>query len=314
MAPERLLNRPQDHRVDLFALGTVMWEMLTGRRLFYGKSDEEKMRLLLEKAIPPPSSIRPEVPPILDAIVAKALERDPEQRYASGQIMADDLEAVLADVKYHSRMLPALLTELFGSSPSAAHVAMSLIPPEFLTVEATPAAAPAPADTGTEDGATPAGGAPAEAASVTATATTASGTPIRNKKVLLVAAAATMVAMAGVGAALAARSSGRTPPELTLQRTGAAAAPIARPALVVDPPAPEPATIDPTTMPSATGTSDEPVPSAAAKPLRQPAARRAIPGRTAGKVSSGRISRGLSIDPFAEAAAPRIKESAPGLK
>lgn len=312
MAPERLLNAPQDHRVDLFALGTVMWEMLTGRRLFYGKSDEEKMHLLLEKPVPPPSSVRPEVPPALDAIVAKALERDPEQRYASGQILADDLEVVLSEVKYHSRMLPALLTELFGSSPSAAHMAMSAIPPELLTVEPTPTASPLPArvaesegetNGGATPGMTPTGAALAEGAT---TATTAPGVMIRSKRVLLVTAAATMVAIAGVGAALAARSSSRTASELTSQGAGTLEAPVMRPALVVDPPAPEPPIAASDTTPSPGGSAEGSLQPATAKPGRQPAARRAVPGRPTAKVATGRIARGLSIDPFAEAAAPRV--------
>jgi serine/threonine-protein kinase len=138
LAPERLGlggngNEPKlDGRIDLFSLGTVLWEVLAGRRLFQGKTDADKLRAVLERPIPPPSSLRGDVPPRLDEIVLKALERDRDKRYLTGQALADDLEELAIDTKYQSRMLPMLLQDLFGVGGSRSHVAISALPPELL--------------------------------------------------------------------------------------------------------------------------------------------------------------------------------------
>jgi serine/threonine-protein kinase len=115
-APERLRQDPLDRRSDLFSLGIVLWEMLTGRRLFRGSDEVETMKNVIGAEVPPPSRLRPEVPAALDAIVLRALARDPAERYQTAQEMADHLEEVLAESKYHSKMLPSLLRELFGNS------------------------------------------------------------------------------------------------------------------------------------------------------------------------------------------------------
>ena len=114
VAPERIKNEPLDGRVDLFGLGVVLWEMLAGRRLFRGKSELETLNNVLEMQVPPPSSQRPDVPASLDAVVMRALERDRDTRYPTGQAMAEDLEAVLRETGFHARMLPDLLREAFG--------------------------------------------------------------------------------------------------------------------------------------------------------------------------------------------------------
>jgi serine/threonine-protein kinase len=128
-------ERPEpklDGRIDLFSLGTVLWEVLAGRRLFQGKTDADKLRAVLEKPIPPPSSLRGDIPPRLDEIVLKALERDRDKRYLTGQSLADDLEDLAMDTKYQSRMLPMLLQDLFGVGGSGTHVAISALPAELL--------------------------------------------------------------------------------------------------------------------------------------------------------------------------------------
>jgi eukaryotic-like serine/threonine-protein kinase len=121
-----------DGRIDVFSLGTVLWEVLAGRRLFQGKTDADKLRAVLEKPIPPPSSLRGDIPPRLDEIVLKALERDRDKRYLTGQSLADDLEDLAMDTKYQSRMLPMLLQDLFGVGGSGTHLAISALPAELL--------------------------------------------------------------------------------------------------------------------------------------------------------------------------------------
>ncbi|WP_434386212.1 serine/threonine protein kinase [Melittangium boletus] len=81
MSPEQANGLPVDPRSDLFALGVVLWELLTGRRLFKGESDMMTLRLVRDCQVPPPSQLRPAVTPELDALVLKALAPVPEQRF-----------------------------------------------------------------------------------------------------------------------------------------------------------------------------------------------------------------------------------------
>lgn len=81
-APEQAAGRPMDGRVDLFALGTTLWECLTGRRLFPGSQDE-RMAALFDAPIARVSSLRSDVPPELEQVVMGMLERALEKRTAS---------------------------------------------------------------------------------------------------------------------------------------------------------------------------------------------------------------------------------------
>ena len=113
--PERIKNAPLDGRGDLFALGVVLWEMLAGRRLFRGKDELATLTNVMEKVVPPPSSLNPDVPESLDRIVLHAVARDPDQRYATGQEMADDLDEVLRETKFSQQ-------DAVGSDPRAVRV------------------------------------------------------------------------------------------------------------------------------------------------------------------------------------------------
>src|SRR3954451_22303120 len=78
LAPEQAKGTPVDRRADTFALGIVMHELLTGKRLFQRENQLATLNAVLDvrEVIPPPSAQRPEVPAELDAIVMKALNRD----------------------------------------------------------------------------------------------------------------------------------------------------------------------------------------------------------------------------------------------
>jgi serine/threonine-protein kinase len=100
MSPEQSRGEPLDARTDLFALGIVLWEMLTGGRLFDGDSDLAVLRAVQSSAIAPPARLNPDVPEPLSAVVMKALERDPALRWQSGP----ELERALAGfVLSHAR-------------------------------------------------------------------------------------------------------------------------------------------------------------------------------------------------------------------
>ncbi|HVV53641.1 MAG TPA: protein kinase, partial [Polyangia bacterium] len=119
IAPERIRDLPIDGRSDLFSLGVVLWELLAGQKLFRGKSDFQTLKNVVELEVPAPSTLRPDVPPELDRIVAKALARDPAERYPTGQALADDLDGLLESLRYQTRTLPELLQALFGAELDA---------------------------------------------------------------------------------------------------------------------------------------------------------------------------------------------------
>ncbi|WNG33058.1 protein kinase [Archangium violaceum] len=81
MSPEQANGLPVDPRSDLFSLGVVLWELLTGRRLFKGESDLMTLRLVRDCQVPLPSQLNPKLPPGVDALVLRALAPTPEGRY-----------------------------------------------------------------------------------------------------------------------------------------------------------------------------------------------------------------------------------------
>jgi serine/threonine protein kinase len=101
MSPEQAARRPLDHRSDIFSLGVVLYEITVGRRLFKGPAHEVVTRLT-EGAIEPPTFVQRDFPPQLEAIILRALERHPENRYQSAYDLADDLEGFLRDTRQHS--------------------------------------------------------------------------------------------------------------------------------------------------------------------------------------------------------------------
>jgi len=273
VAPERIKNEALDGRVDLFGLGVVLWEMLAGKRLFRGKSELETLNNVLEKQVPLPSSLRPDVPASLDKIVMRSLERDRSKRYANGQAMADDLEAVLREVGFHSHMLPDLLREVFGSDLAKSQETLQTVTPELLASLTDPA-------TGSSTDLPSASAKQPE--------------PLRWKKV---------VAIAGAGAAtltlaallLARGGGGRSQARERVEAVSAAAT--ATP--LIQPVAPAP-------KPSAPGI--EPAEAAPAKPeaaeaaadddARRPKGSHRHHGSHRERAQADRVARGLSIDPF----------------
>src|SRR5690606_32507151 len=93
MSPEQAAGIELDRRSDVFALGIVLYELTTSRRLFRGDSDLETLRLVSSGNIPRPSRVDPGYPPRLESVVLKALERNRERRYQT----AAELEAELRD-------------------------------------------------------------------------------------------------------------------------------------------------------------------------------------------------------------------------
>ncbi|WP_437738439.1 protein kinase domain-containing protein [Sorangium sp. So ce1335] len=96
MAPEQAVDSASiDRRADIFVAGIVLWELLTRERLFGGDAVSALWKLAALDEIRRPSLVHPDIPPALDAIVARALDRDPAKRFATAQEMREAIEDYL---------------------------------------------------------------------------------------------------------------------------------------------------------------------------------------------------------------------------
>ena len=109
-APEQLTRRMCDRRADVWSLGVVLWEMLTGQRLFARESIESTLFAIARDDVPPPSAVAPDLPPLVDVVVGKALAKDPDDRYQTAREMGD----ALLYLAYESKvpMGPGRMSEL----------------------------------------------------------------------------------------------------------------------------------------------------------------------------------------------------------
>jgi serine/threonine-protein kinase len=114
LAPEQLAGVALDHRVDIFAAGILLHEMLTGRRLFKGATPADTVDLLRKMRIPDVSVVNPAVPARLEGVVMRALRRAPAERYQSAAEMADELERFLVAERFSSQEVPQFMRTLFG--------------------------------------------------------------------------------------------------------------------------------------------------------------------------------------------------------
>jgi eukaryotic-like serine/threonine-protein kinase len=96
MAPEVLQGAEADARSDIFSLGCVLYEMLTGRRAFEGKSQLSVFTAILEKDPEPISASQPSAPPMLDSLVTGCLAKDPAERFQSAHDVAMNLRSIAA--------------------------------------------------------------------------------------------------------------------------------------------------------------------------------------------------------------------------
>jgi TonB family protein len=196
MSPEQAWGKPIDRRSDIFALATVLFELLSGRKLFTGDNEISILEQVREARVVRPSELNDEVTPEIDAVVLKALNKEPSARYQTAGEMARDIDSILYNMK---------------PTPTSADLAIYM---HRIWIEDAPRAAPAAAQTVVDEPVpapvsapppSPPAAAPVRAAS--ATRITASGAvamppweaPRKKKSAALFAIAAVVVVAIGIG-------------------------------------------------------------------------------------------------------------------
>jgi eukaryotic-like serine/threonine-protein kinase len=125
-APEQLQGTKIDRRSDLFCVGILLWELLTGTRLFKGATAEEVAEAVMSSEIPPPSALRPAVPPELDALVNRALARRAEDRFQTAAEIYEALDALpIQPPRAAEKTIASWLQGLFGSERSELKVGIA---------------------------------------------------------------------------------------------------------------------------------------------------------------------------------------------
>lgn len=130
MSPEQCRGEAVDRRSDIFSIGTLLWELTTGKRLFAGDNEFAILNRVAKADVPPPSTVRPEYPPELEAIVMRALSVDPESRYATAIDLQIDLEdfAREARLPVSSARMGRFMRELFDEELRAAAAERTMVP------------------------------------------------------------------------------------------------------------------------------------------------------------------------------------------
>jgi eukaryotic-like serine/threonine-protein kinase len=122
LSPEMVDGEPVDHRTDIFSLGIVLWESLTGAPLFRAPSEPVTLKRVSACQVAAPSSLNPLVPAPLDAICLRALERSPERRYPEAAAFRLELEGFIVQARLQASAahLERYLRELFSQPEPAA--------------------------------------------------------------------------------------------------------------------------------------------------------------------------------------------------
>jgi serine/threonine protein kinase/formylglycine-generating enzyme required for sulfatase activity/dienelactone hydrolase len=127
MSPEQVRGEPVDHRADLWALGVVLYEMLTGRRPFPGETDVATMQAIVTTTPPAMRAPRAGIPPGLEAVVARALTKDRQHRYQSAADMAEAMRRVAHEAPAPSARLARRTVALLAAAAVVLAVAVAAV-------------------------------------------------------------------------------------------------------------------------------------------------------------------------------------------
>ena len=116
MSPEQVRGLPLDRRSDIFALGTMLYECLTGERLFQGETDFSTLEKVRNVDVQPPRAVNPNIPEAIEKVILKALAKDVDDRYQWCSEMLADLQAFLMtqDVVFTAKSLSGWLKDVFA--------------------------------------------------------------------------------------------------------------------------------------------------------------------------------------------------------
>jgi eukaryotic-like serine/threonine-protein kinase len=141
LSPEQARGQRLDRRSDVFSLGIVMWEMLTVERLYKRDNDFDAMTAIIHDPPRAPSSRRHDVPAALDAIVMRALAKDPADRFQTAEEMGEAIDTIAGQLG--ATLAPASLSrflrDLFGARPEPwIELRAASQPPDVVTVTSEP--------------------------------------------------------------------------------------------------------------------------------------------------------------------------------
>jgi serine/threonine protein kinase len=126
MSPEQVRAESLDRRADVFSVGVVLWELLGGRPLFSRDNEAATLHAILHDPIPSIRQLRPDVPRELDAMVQRALARNPSDRFESCELMQFALESFLGtQPKIDRRALAATMESIFGKERARAKLSIA---------------------------------------------------------------------------------------------------------------------------------------------------------------------------------------------
>jgi len=116
MSPEQVRGMPIDRRSDIFAVGVILYEMLTGEKLFVGESDFSTLEKVRNADVPLPRQLNPDIPPGLEKVLLKALAREPEDRYQWASDLQEDLMRFLlsGEAMYSGKQLSNFMKDAFA--------------------------------------------------------------------------------------------------------------------------------------------------------------------------------------------------------
>src|ERR687887_2601746 len=143
LSPEQARGAPVDQRSDLYSLGIVLYEMLTGKVPFTGDTPLEIAMKHLSEVPVPPSEVRPQLPEDLDLIVLRALAKDPEDRYQTAEEMDADLARVQRGLSVSSQTADAATAVLAGAGISGAPTIIAPRPTQVAPPQPPPRMPPA---------------------------------------------------------------------------------------------------------------------------------------------------------------------------